>query len=95
MLTAIVAIIIFALLVSAHEFGHFIVARLTGVEVSAFSIGFGKVLWEKQDKKGTYITCKCKAIAIDETKYYYRVIGNEEDFEIIKEDEDEKISKTN
>lgn len=42
------------------------------------------------DKKGTYITCKCKAIAIDETKWYYRVIGNEEDFEIIKEDEDER-----
>lgn len=46
-------IILLGVLVFVHEFGHFIVARLSGVEVSAFSIGFGKVLWEKQDKKGT------------------------------------------
>ena len=45
--------ILLGVLVFVHEFGHFIVARITGVEVSAFSIGFGKVLWEKQDKKGT------------------------------------------
>lgn len=46
-------IILLGILVFVHEFGHFIVARLTGVEVSAFSIGFGKILWERQDKKGT------------------------------------------
>ncbi|MBQ7304295.1 MAG: RIP metalloprotease RseP [Alphaproteobacteria bacterium] len=46
-------VILLGILVFVHEFGHFIVARLSGVEVSAFSIGFGKVLWEKQDKKGT------------------------------------------
>jgi regulator of sigma E protease len=46
-------VILLGILVFVHEFGHFAVARLTGVEVSAFSIGFGKVLWEKQDKKGT------------------------------------------
>ena len=38
------------------------------------------------DKKGTYITCKCGKIAIDETKYYYRIIGNREDFEEVKEE---------
>lgn len=37
------------------------------------------------DKKGTYIMCKCKAIAIDETKWYWRIIGNAEDFEEVKE----------
>lgn len=36
------------------------------------------------DKKGTYIECSCKAIAIDETEYYYRIIGNLEDFEVIE-----------
>lgn len=35
------------------------------------------------DNKGTYITCSCKALAIDETPYYTRIIGNEGDFEII------------
>lgn len=38
------------------------------------------------DKKGTYITCKCKAVAIDETPYYWRINGNMEDFEEVKED---------
>lgn len=42
------------------------------------------------DKKGTYITCKCGKIAIDETKYYCRKIGNFEDYEDIKEDEEDK-----
>lgn len=36
------------------------------------------------DKKGTYIACKCKKIAVDETEYYYRIIGNKEDFKIIE-----------
>lgn len=35
------------------------------------------------DKKGTYITCGCKAIAIDETEYYVRVIGDKSNFEEI------------
>lgn len=42
------------------------------------------------DGKGTYITCKCKAIAVDETPYYWRIIGNEEDFEEIVEEEVDK-----
>lgn len=45
------------------------------------------------DKKGTYIECKCGAIAVDETEYYYRVIGNREDFEEIIEDDKEVNSK--
>ena len=32
-------------LVSFHEFGHFWVARKTGVKVLRFSVGFGQVLW--------------------------------------------------
>lgn len=36
------------------------------------------------DKKGTYITCKCGKIAIDETEYYWRINGNREDFEEVK-----------
>lgn len=36
------------------------------------------------DKKGTYIPCSCGKCAIDETPYYYRIIGNFEDYEIIE-----------
>lgn len=41
------------ILVSVHEFGHFYVARLCGVKVLRFCIGFGKPLWSYTDKKGT------------------------------------------
>ena len=37
-----------AILVAIHEFGHFWVARKTGVKVIRFSIGFGKKLWSYQ-----------------------------------------------
>ena len=46
-------LILLGILVFIHEFGHFIVARKLGVSVSAFSIGFGKELWSKEDKQGT------------------------------------------
>ncbi|GAB6091359.1 RIP metalloprotease RseP [Spirochaeta dissipatitropha] len=35
------------LLVVIHEWGHFFAARKLGVEVTAFSIGWGPVLWSK------------------------------------------------
>jgi len=41
------------LLITIHEYGHFLVARLCGVKVLRFSFGFGKVLLRYRDKKGT------------------------------------------
>ncbi len=52
MLTAIWAIIIFSLLITVHEFGHFITAKKAGVTVHEFSIGMGKAIWQTQ-KNGT------------------------------------------
>ena len=46
-------IVLLGILVFVHEFGHFIVARMCGVQVDAFSIGFGKTLWSRKDKYGT------------------------------------------
>lgn len=40
-------------IVGIHEFGHFIVARMCGIKVLKFSIGFGKSLYRWSDKKGT------------------------------------------
>ena len=40
------------------------------------------------DKKGTLIYCNCKSVAVDETPYYYRIIGNSEDFEEINDYKD-------
>ena len=39
-------------LVTIHEFGHFITARLCGVKVLRFSVGFGPILWKKTAKNG-------------------------------------------
>ena len=36
-----------------HEYGHFIVGRWCGVQVDAFSIGFGPELWSRIDRRGT------------------------------------------
>lgn len=41
------------LLVTFHEFGHFVVARRCGVKVLKFSIGFGPALWSRFDRHGT------------------------------------------
>ena len=38
-------LIILSILVFVHEWGHYIVARLCGVKVETFSIGFGKELF--------------------------------------------------
>lgn len=46
-------IILLGILVFVHEFGHFLIARMCGVAVSEFSIGFGKKLWGRKDKSGT------------------------------------------
>lgn len=44
------------LLVTVHEYGHFLVARLCGVKVLRFSFGFGKILARWHDKRGTEFT---------------------------------------
>ena len=41
------------LLVTAHELGHYLVARWAGVKVLAFSVGFGPRLAKWTDKHGT------------------------------------------
>lgn len=46
-------LIVLSLVVIVHEFGHFWAARLSGVKVEEFSLGFGRILWSHQDKKGT------------------------------------------
>ena len=40
-------------LVTLHELGHYLVARWLGVHADAFSLGFGKEVWGRTDKRGT------------------------------------------
>lgn len=46
-------IVLLTIIVFIHEYGHFSVARMLGVKVDVFSIGFGKTLLKWVDKKGT------------------------------------------
>lgn len=47
MLTIAAFILTLGILITVHEYGHFQVARLCGVKVLRFSIGFGKPLWRR------------------------------------------------
>lgn len=49
--STIIFLITITILVSFHEYGHFIIARLCGVRVEQFSIGFGRNLWSYISKK--------------------------------------------
>lgn len=46
-------VVILSIIVFIHEFGHFFMARRFGVKIDEFSIGFGREIWGKTDKKGT------------------------------------------
>ena len=46
-LYAILAILLFGLLVGIHEFGHFAAAKACGVKVLEFSLGMGPALFQK------------------------------------------------
>ena len=41
-----------AVLVVFHEFGHYLVARLCGIKVLRFSVGFGKILYSRRFGNG-------------------------------------------
>jgi regulator of sigma E protease len=54
MLLALIGILAaITVLIGVHEAGHFVIAKLMGVKVLRFSIGFGKPLWRFCDKSGT------------------------------------------
>jgi regulator of sigma E protease len=46
-------LLVLSILVFVHEWGHYIVARLFGVKVEVFSIGFGKEIFGFNDSHGT------------------------------------------
>ena len=53
-MSALPAIAVLAILILVHELGHFLAARLQGIYVNRFSIGFGPVLWKYQGKQTEY-----------------------------------------
>lgn len=50
-LYVLLAILLLGVLIMVHEWGHYMAARLCGIAVKEFSIGFGKPLWQRKSKK--------------------------------------------
>ena len=51
--TAAVFIIALSIIVTVHEYGHYIVGRWSGIKAEVFSLGFGPKLFSRVDKRGT------------------------------------------
>lgn len=73
-------VIVLGVLVFFHEFGHFIMARLFGVGVEKFSLGFGPRLF---GKKAGITDYRVSAIPLGG---YVKMIGEEPDSEVAPED---------
>lgn len=55
LITIISFIIIFTVVVVAHEFGHFLIARQNGIRVNEFAIGMGPVIFKKMIKGTRFV----------------------------------------
>lgn len=54
MVTFIVTVVMFLVMISLHEFGHFIFGKLLGFTVLEYAIGFGPAIFKKQGKNTLY-----------------------------------------
>jgi regulator of sigma E protease len=73
-------VILLGILIFVHEFGHFIVARLCGVRVEVFSLGFGKKIF--QYKKGDTNYC----VSIVPLGGYVKMFGDQPGAEVLEEE---------
>ena len=60
LISAIKIIVLLGVLITIHELGHFIVAKLCNVKVNEFAIGFGPAIWKKQGKETKYTLRRIK-----------------------------------
>ncbi len=96
-LTIIAFVIVFGIIVTSHEFGHFIVAKKSGIMVREFSIGMGPKLFGYH-KNGTTYTIRILPLG-----GYVRMAGLEEDDDTLQKgmpvnlilNKDDKVDKIN
>ena len=80
MITSIILfIIVLAVLIASHEFGHFIVAKWSGIRVDEFALGFPPKIWSKQ---------------VGETKYSLNLVPFGGYVKIFGEDPTEEIKQS-
>jgi regulator of sigma E protease len=58
MITTVLAFLLtLGVLIVVHEYGHYRVALACGVKVLRFSVGFGRVLWQRQRGDTEFVVC--------------------------------------
>lgn len=73
-------VVLLGILIFVHEFGHFIVARLCGIRVEVFSLGFGKKIFQYKKDDTNY------CISIIPLGGYVKMFGDQPGSEISEED---------
>lgn len=76
MLTTIIFLIVLTILVFVHELGHFLAARLFGIRVDEFAVGFPPRIWSRVWGKTRY------AINLLPLGGYVRIFGESPDDEV-------------
>lgn len=57
-LYVVLAIVILLFMVLIHEFGHYVVGRMLNFKITEFSVGFGKALISRKNKRGELISLR-------------------------------------
>lgn len=65
-------VVVLGVLIIVHELGHFFMARLAGVGVERFSVGFGPVLWRFRGKETEY------CLSVIPMGGYVKMMGDDE-----------------
>jgi regulator of sigma E protease len=74
--SVVAAIVGLGVLIVFHEFGHFLLAKLCGVGVITFSVGFGPKLWVKKKGETEY------ALSAFPLGGYVKMVGEDPDQEV-------------
>jgi len=81
MISVISAIVVLGILILVHEMGHFLVAKIAGVKVIKFSLGFGPRILGKKIGDTEYL------ISLIPLGGYVKMLGESSDEEILEEEE--------
>src|SRR5512134_1400819 len=82
MISILSAIVVLGLLIFVHELGHFIFAKLFGVGVEKFSLGFGPKLIGRQIGETEYL------ISAFPLGGYVKMIGESPDAELTEQEQE-------
>jgi len=87
MITFIASVFVFGILILFHEFGHFIVAKMVGIKVYEFSLGFGPKLLALPRGETSY------CLRLFPLGGFVRMAGMDPNEELAEEDQDRGFNR--